>query len=90
MATAWIYRHQHAGMMTSHVFTSKPTMAQLAPLVAQASKVHTKQGWGMCVEVQLLGPGEVPVFPKDDGAQTLNVASIAAVTVDATGTVENP
>ena len=93
MKTIYMFRQQHAGVVTSHAFASKPTDEQLEPLVAEMERVHSREGWGMVVECTLLDEGEVPTFEKPRaGRETMSIAhaDIGELSVTATGTVTDP
>lgn len=94
----YMVRHQAGGILTSHVFESKPTEAQIAPLRAECErlhgKAHAKTGevyWMNVVEVPLLG-NEVPSFPAPAPASgsKKNAAARPEFAVSGTGTVVNP
>jgi hypothetical protein len=94
MATCFLFRHQHAGIITSHVFAKQPTAAQLAPMIAEAERLHGnrpgkdgKPPWHSVVEVELVTDA-VPSFPdrENSGAKD-NIASPPRVTVSGAGTV---
>ena len=90
MKTIYMFRQQHAGVVTSHAFTSKPTDEQLSPLIAEMERVHGRDGWGMVVECALLDEGEIPAFEQPRaGRETMSIshADIGELSVVATGTV---
>ncbi len=88
MAKVYLYRHQQAGIVTSHVFASPPTDAQIAPIKAEMERLHGREGWGMIFEAELMGPEDVPVFPeRANNGSVDNVASPALVVISGSGTV---
>lgn len=78
MAICYMYRHQHAGIVTSHVFRSKPTPEQLAPLIAECERLHGREGWGMVHEAEMLD-AEIPHFPERPAPSTHAFVAIASV-----------
>lgn len=88
MAKVYMFRHQKAGIVTSHVFTSPPTSQQIAPIKAEVERLHGREGWGAVHEAELMGPEELPVFPERNGdGSTENVASPSIPAISAVGTV---
>ncbi len=96
---AYMLRHQVAGIVTSHVFATKPTEAQLAPLVKECERLHGsdhkgKKTWVMLHEVELLSAGEVPSLPErapSSGAGGPGAEmKIPAPSIKVIGTVTNP
>lgn len=91
MATkVFMVRHQHHGMVTSHVFTAKPSDAQVKALADEAARIHSKAGWTRIVEADLLGPEEMPPIPEQPGepsGQTENKADKPKFVVTGVGTV---
>ena len=65
-----MFRHQRAGIVTSHVFTVRPTAEQLAPLVKDCNTRHGT-GWGMIHEAELLTANEIPAFPEEASSETM-------------------
>lgn len=59
MPVAFIFRHQHGGFDTSHVFLSRPTDEQMAALSARADSIHGV-GWAIASEVTLIDDDTVP------------------------------
>lgn len=88
MKTIYMLRHQKAGIITSHAFTSTPTHAQSDPIIAEAVRVHGKDGWVRIQECQLLDANDVPVFPRR--ADGDGVASLPEFQINAAGAVTNP
>lgn len=95
---AYMFRHQAAGILTSHVFLSRPTEAQMAPMRAECERLHgaahPKTGdayWTEVVEVPLL-ESEAPSFPKREagGGSKENAAGAPKVAVSGVGAVVNP
>ena len=76
----FMFRHQHAGIVTSHVFSKSPTVEQIAPLKAEVERQHGREGWGMIHEAELLSD-EVPVFAAPAGPSL--AGEVAAPTVTA-------
>ena len=64
MPKVFMVRHQKAGIVTSHVFASTPTPAQVAPIVEECERLHGQGGWVLIHEAELLGAGSQPVFSK--------------------------
>ncbi len=56
---AYMLRHQHAGVITSHVFLEEPDEAQIAPLLEAANRVHG-EGWHRVQEVEVVHEDDVP------------------------------
>ena len=83
MAKVFMYRHQHAGIVTSHVFSKPPTDEQLAPIIAECERLHGRAGWGKIHEAEFLGD-EVPSFPKRESGP----ARTPQFGASGTGTVE--
>jgi hypothetical protein len=89
----YLIRHQKAGVVTSHVFTSAPTAEQVAPVLADLAKRHDPNSWHTIVEAELFGPGEVPVFaPAVEHAPGLveQILGLGDFKFDGVGHVENP
>lgn len=85
---AYLYRHQHAGIVTSHVFTERPSDEQLAPLKAEAERLHGRDGWSAIHEIDVVGPGELPFVPPAPGsAGDGDGATVPPFSVDGTGTI---
>lgn len=83
MAKVYMVRHQRAGIITSHAFSSLPTAEQQAPIIAECERLHGKGGWAIVHESELLGDGELPTFPvRPEGRN-----DIPGPTVQAVGTV---
>lgn len=90
MANVYLFRHQKAGIVTSHVFASPPTDEQIAPMKTEVERLHGREGWGAIFEAELMGPGDIPVFPeRAAGGSRENIASSAAQTISGTGTVSH-
>lgn len=83
MAKVYMVRHQRAGIITSHVFSSPPTAEQQAPVLAECARVHGPDGWAIVHEAELLGAGELPAFPS----RAEERSDIPGPTVQAVGTV---
>jgi len=79
---AYLIRHQKHGFVTSHVFLEPPTKAQVAPILADIATRHAT-GWVRIVEVDLMGPGEVPQLPPPPEAP----AGMAPMTIKGVGHV---
>jgi hypothetical protein len=94
MAKVHMVRHQHHGVVTSHAFSEPPSEEQIAPIAAEAERIHGRPGratgWVRVVEVELMGPDDIPVFEvpgepseqleNDAGAPKLVAAGIGIVT----------
>lgn len=83
MAKVYMFRHQHAGIVTSHAFTEPPTPAQIAPLRAECERLHGREGWGMIHEAELLGADKIPSIP----VRATGPAELPGPTISAVGTV---
>ncbi len=83
MAKIYMLRHQRAGIVTSHAFTSPPTAKQQAPIIAECERLHGREGWVKVHEVDLL-TNELPSFPE----RVSGPASISTPQINAVGTVE--
>jgi len=92
MAKVYMYRHQKAGIVTSHVFASPPTEEQMAPIKAEVERLHGREGWGQIFEAEFVAStDEIPSFPpRDAGGATENKAAAAELAISGTGTVTNP
>jgi hypothetical protein len=97
--TGYLFRHQAAGILTSHVFLTKPTDAQLRSMRAECERLHgaahPKTGeayWTSLVEVPLMDVGDVPAFPPRErpSGRTANIAGAVAPQVSGSGTVTLP
>lgn len=83
--TIYLFRHQAAGIITTHAFARKPTSEQVAPLVAECERLHGTGGWGMVHELLLLDGSEVPDVPQ--AASSQRSGTMAPVSVSGRGTV---
>jgi hypothetical protein len=88
MATAYMLRHQHAGILTSHVFLSHPTREQLEPLISECERLHGAGGWTRLHEVEALATGELPAAKEPEPVGTdESVAPAPKFAVSAEGSV---
>lgn len=88
MAKVFMYRHQRAGIVTSHVFLERPSEEQIAPIKAEMERLHGREGWGMIHEADLMGLGDVPVFPERENSATRDNAAVSSTPqISGTGTV---
>lgn len=66
MDKVYMVRHQHHGVVTSHVFASPPTPEQIEAIAAEAERLHGRPGrvtgWTRVVEAALCGATDVPAF----------------------------
>ena len=81
---AFMLRHQHAGIITSHVFINKPTVAQLEPLVKECERLHGTGGWVLIHEAELVGHDVPKLTTPPRKAHNL---TLGAPTVSGKGTV---
>ena len=87
MEQIYLYRHQVAGIITTHAFKAMPTASQISPIRAECERLHGKTGWEMIVMVDLFDK-EIPVFPDRSGdGSKKNIASVGDVSVSGTLTV---
>lgn len=89
MAKVYMVRHQRAGIITSHAFSSPPTPEQQAPILAECARVHGPGGWAIIHEAELLGDGELPKFlvPAGSGVGGAGAAASSQIVISGTGTV---
>ena len=90
MAKVYMIRHQVAGILTSHVFTKKPTEEQVAAVKDECEQLHGtefkgKAPWVAIHEAELMGD-EVPAFPKREPGKP----AMKPFGISGTGTVTNP
>ena len=65
-----------------------PTDEQLAPLVAEAERLHGHGGWSRIHEIEVVAPGEIPNLPPPPGdAGADSAAAVPPFGVSGTGTV---
>jgi len=85
----YMFRHQHAGIVTSHVFAAPPTDDQIAPIKAECERLHGRAGWGMIYEAEFMATdADVPSFPERAPAGGGdNAASVSAPVISGAGTV---
>ena len=92
--TIYLVRHQKGGIDTTFAFSAEPTPEQMAPIVAEAERLHGREGWAKVHQLTLLGPGELPTFPErapgPAGRPGHLEADANAPVVSAVGTVINP
>jgi len=78
MAKVYMVRHQHHGVITSHVFTEHPSEEQVAVLAAEAERIHGRQGrvtgWARVVEAELCGPSDLPKIDPPQGTPSTRTA----------------
>jgi hypothetical protein len=90
MASVYLFRHQHHGILTTHVFAERPTAEQVAPLRAYCERLHGA-GWDSIHEATMVAPGEVPSIdmpPSVDSSE--NKSAMQLFSVSGTGTVTPP
>ena len=93
MATCFMYRHQHAGIVPSHVITSRPRPEQLAPLIAECELLHGQKGRGIIHEAELLSSDETPKFPERPApslAAFTTIVSVIGTVGDTAPVIPNP
>lgn len=84
----YMVRHQRAGIVTSHVFLSPPTEAQIAPIKAECERLHGKEGWAIIHEAELMDGSAIPIFPERSASGgTDNIAAVSGPVISGTGTV---
>lgn len=90
MSKVYMYRHQVAGIINSHVFMHPPTASQISPIRSECERLHGKTGWERIVEVDLL-VDEIPVFPDrpDGGNGKRNIANAGDISVSGNLEVSN-
>jgi hypothetical protein len=93
----YLYRHQAGGVIADVVFLKPPTEAQLVPLRMRMAlaygTTHRKTGesfWDRVVEVQTLGPDDLPARPAPQQGGNTGSAAAPEIRVSGTGTVTNP
>lgn len=92
----YMFRHQHAGIVTSHVFAQLPSGEQLSPLLEQATRVHGP-GWIRVHEAEFIEGDAVPQIEQPAAAR-FSVSIQAGVArakeerteISGVGTVTNP
>jgi hypothetical protein len=93
MAKVYFVRHQAGGVMHEYPFAKEPSDAQVAALsklcFQRFGATHPKNNaayWARIVEVELLGPSDVPKVP-DQGPSVVSEAGLSKLSVSAAGTV---
>jgi hypothetical protein len=68
MATAYLFRHQHGGVLTRFAFLHPPTDEQMAALGANADAIYGI-GWATAVEIEIVEGDAVPELePVESGS----------------------
>lgn len=68
MATAYLFRHQHGGVLTKFAFLRPPTDAQMEALNASADSTYGV-GWATAVEIEIVEGDAVPELePVESGS----------------------
>lgn len=93
MAKIYLVRHQAGGVLHDYPFAAPPSEKQLAALGKLCFQSHgaahpksKEPYWLKAVEVDVLGPNEVPAVPERS-LSVANAAGAAEFSVTGTGTV---
>ena len=93
----YFFRHQAGGVVVQYPFAKPPTEAQQEAVARELFQTfgaeHPKTGeayWLKVVEVDVLGPSDVPVVPERGLRVAVPSAAAGDMVASGTGNVANP
>jgi hypothetical protein len=86
MSKIYMVRGRKAGILTSHVFSSPPSDAQMKALVPEDEGA----GWPRVHEAELLSASDMPAAKQAPEFSVSSSAGLPSIAMSATGVVKNP